>query len=311
MDKLQKNNNYLSIVILNYNAGLYLKNCLASIVASISNNFSYEIIVVDNASSDDSIKQAQTSNFPNTKYILLKTNHGFSAGNNQAIKHINPQSTHLLFLNPDTLINKDTFSLMFDFFQNNQNITAATCELILAKTGQLQPECHRGFPTPWRSFCHFTGLGKLFPHSRIFNGYFLGHLDISKPHPIEACVGAFLMVKKSAIDLIGWWCEDYFFGGEDLDFCFQLYKNKFQLWYTPNTTTTHFQGISSGIKKHTTTLSSATKATKIRIARASTQAMRVFYKRNYFNHYNFLTKIIVNLGINILELIRINKAKYL
>ena len=118
------------------------------------------------------------------------------------------------------------------------------------------------------------------------------------------------MVKRSVGEKVNWWCPEYFFYGEDLDFCYQLQKNGYQLWYNPATQITHFQGISSGLKKHTLQQSSATKTTKVKIARASTQAMRIFYRRNYFKDYNFLTKMLVKQGINLLELFRVTRAQF-
>lgn len=299
----------LSIIILNYNSGSYLQKCLDSISKSDLNSQLFEIIVVDNNSQDDSIFQAQKIKLPNTKYLLQKTNYGFAAGNNQGLKLISPSSSYVLFLNPDTTLNNQTLSKMLNFFKSNPTVDAATCKIILVKTNQLQPECHRGFPTPWRSFCHFSGLSQIFPKSKIFNGYFQGHLDLSQPHPIEACVGAFIMIKKAIGQSIGWWSEDYFFYGEDLDLCYQLYQKKYQLWFFPDTSINHYQGISSGIKKHTQTISSANRQTRVMAAKASTQAMRIFYQRNF--RYPKPTKFLVAFGINFLELVRVFKAKFL
>ncbi len=300
----------LSIVITNYNSGKYLGDCLTSLQTSTA-KYPFEIIVVDNNSTDGSAN-LKTKNFNlNLRIVKNKTNNGFSSGNNIGIRYTNPNSKYLLFLNPDTIVNKDTINKMIVFFKSSPKVDAATCKIILSKTNQLQPECHRGFPTPWRSFCYFSGLSKLFPRSKSFSGYFLGHLNLAKTHPIEACVGAFLMVKRTVGNTIAWWNESYFFYGEDLDFCFKLYKQGFKLYYYPDCFITHFQGISSGIKSQTKNLSKASRTTKILSAKASTSAMRIFYQQNYYQNYSKLTKFIVSTGINILELVRLIKAKYL
>jgi len=306
-----KNKIDLSIIILNYNSRDYLQKCLKSISQSDIGNYKYEVIIVDNNSTDDSIKLAKTVKSPNFIFLELKDNLGFAHGNNQGVKIINPNTKYVLFLNPDTIVESNTLKNMIEFFDNNDNVDAATCYITLALTGKMQPECHRGFPTPWRSFCYFSGISKLFPKSKIFNGYFLGNLDTTKVHPIEACVGAFLMVKKSVGQEIGWWNEKYFFYGEDLDFCYQLKQKHFNLYFNPNCKITHFQGVSSGLITKSQHLSQATRETRLKVAKASTDAMRIFYQENLFPKYSFITKILVMFGIKLLELKRVIKAKYL
>ncbi len=301
----------LSIIILNYNSGDYLQQCLESIANSDLGKYQTETIVVDNCSTDTSINLAQNSNFSNTKYLILDSNKGFAAGNNQGIKLVNSDSKYVLFLNPDTIVEQNTFKNMIDFFQTNNDVDAATCYINLATTNQMQPECHRGFPTPWRSFCYFSGISKIFPKSKIFNGYFLGHLDKTVSHPIEACVGAFLMVKKTVGETIHWWNEKYFFYGEDIDFCYQLHQLGFKLYFNPDSKITHFQGVSSGIKSQSRKITQASRQTKIAAAKASTNAMRIFYQDNLFPKYSPLTQYVVLFGIKLLEFKRLIKAKYL
>jgi GT2 family glycosyltransferase len=301
----------LSVIILNYNSVDYLKKCLESIDKSDIGDYKYEVIVVDNLSTDNSIDLAKESKSINTKYLLLNTNQGFAHGNNQGLKQIDPKSRFILFLNPDTIVQKNTFKNMIEFFDQNKDVDAATCQIDLALTGKMQPECHRGFPTPWNSLCHFSGLSKLFPNSKIFSGYFLGHLDKSVPHKIDACVGAFLMVKKDVGDKVKWWNEKYFFYGEDLDFCYQLKQQNFNLYFNPNCKITHYQGVSSGLISKSKHLSHASRETKIKIAKASTQAMRIFYEQNLFSNYSAPIRFLVMFGIKILEVQRVFKAKYL
>ena len=255
----------LSIIILNYNSADYLKKCLESINKSDFDKFIYEIIVVDNNSTDNSIKLAKSLNISNIKYLILNTNKGFAYGNNQGLTIANPKSKYVLFLNPDTLVEKDTLKKMIDFFKENKKVDAATCRIDLVLTKKMQPECHRGFPTPWRSFCYFSHIIKLFPKSKLFSGYFLGYLDITVPHPIEACVGAFLMIKREVGQAIGWWNEKYFFYGEDLDFCYRLKQHNYNLYFYPHTKIFHFQGVSSGIIDQSKHLSAASRQTKIKL----------------------------------------------
>lgn len=303
---------FLSVIILNYNSGDYLAKCLKSIQRSIIKDFDIEIIVVDNNSTDKSISLSQKNkNKLKTKYVLLKTNNGFAHGNNQGVKHLNSKTTHVLFLNPDTTVTKNTFQKMMDFFKKNPQVDSATCKIILVKTNKIQAECHRGFPYPWRTFCYFTNLYKLAPKSAFLNGYLLGHLDLNKTHPIECCVGAFIMMKKEVGEKINWWNEKYFFYGEDLDMCYKIKENNFKLFFYPHCKIYHYQGVSSGIINHSKKISQASKKTKIIVAKASTNAMRIFYKENLLKNYPWFTRQLVMLGIKILEIYRVSKAKYI
>jgi GT2 family glycosyltransferase len=294
----------LSIVILNYNTGNYLLNCLKSIYASSLSPSGYEIILVDNASTDNSLSQIKPfTNLLKTKnfqIIINPKNLGFSAGNNVGVRLANPNSRYLLFLNPDTLVNPDTLRRMLRFFSQNPKVDAATCKIILASTGAVQPECHRSFPTPLSSLLYFSGISRRF--------YFAKHLDFSQTQKIDACSGSFLMIKKSVGDRLAWWNEKYFFYGEDLDLCYKLKQHAYQLYYYPFTSITHYQGISSGIKK---TKSTASRATKILAVQSSTQAMKIFFQENLADHYPRSLRWLVWAGIALLEKYRVLKAKYL
>jgi GT2 family glycosyltransferase len=317
MKTLLNNNPILSVVILNFNAKDYLKKCLESIVLSQLGEYFIEVIIADNNSSDDSFKLAQNIKNINSQinFIFHKNsgNVGFAAGNNEGLTITNPKSKYILFLNPDTSIEIDTFRKIIDFFEHHDEVDAATCDLILALTGKTQPESHRGFPTPWNAFCHFFGFGlpKLFPHSRLFNGYFLGYLDYSKVQKISACVGAFLMVKREVGNNINWWNEKYFFYGEDLDFCWQLKQKGYNLYFYPGCKAIHYQGVSSGIINHSQKISAASRDTKSKVALASTTAMRIFYQENLIKNYHPYLRWLVWLGIDLLEKYRLFKAKYL
>lgn len=316
MKKLPKNRPILSIVILNYNSSGYLKSCLQSLQKSPLSPYTAEVIVYDNFSSDNSFQLARTlKGNSHLKFIFKKgtQNRGFSAGNNAALKFTSPHSKYVLFLNPDTTVRKNTLQKMIDFFKNSPKVDAATCNLILVLSGQTQPESHRGFPTPWNTFVHFFGFGlpKLFPKSRLLNGYFMGHLDYRKPQLIDACTGAFIMLKRSVGESIGWWNEKYFFYGEDLDLCWQLRQKNYQLYFYPGAKAYHYQGMSSGIVAHSQKKSAASRSTRLRAALASTEAMRIFYRENLMSRYPPFAQKIIWQGIALLEKYRLFKAKYL
>lgn len=306
----------LSVIVLNYNAGDFLTKCLESLASSQLDNYRVEVVVADADSSDQSMQMAEAKKdlFKDNielKLIYLKTNRGFSAGNNSGLRFAKKDSRYVLFLNPDTTVEKNTLKTMLDFFERKPDAAAATCKIILVKTGKIQMECHRGFPTPSRGFWHFFGMGlpKLFPKSKLLNGYFLGHLDLNKIHQIEACSGAFLMVRREVGELLNWWNEKYFMYGEDLDFGYKLWLKGLKLYFVPTTKIYHYQGISSGIKNHSEKQTKASKETKMRSAIASIEAMRIFYEENLAANYPKVFNIFVLSGIKLLEVIRKTRVR--
>ncbi len=304
---MTKENPQVSIIILNYNTGKFLKQCLQSIWKSIEKNKKelkgVRIIVVDNGSTDGSVKYIKP-------LIKNKKNLGFSAGNNVGVREaLKKNPDYILFLNPDTVVSSTAIKTVLSFMQKKPEVGIATCRLELIN-GQLDEASHRGFPTPWRSFCHFFGLSKIFPQSRIFAGYTLGHLLGSrKPHEIDACTGAFMMVRTRVGKEVNWWDEDYFWYGEDIDFCYRVKRLGWKIFFLPQVKITHYRGVSSGIKKHSQGLSKAKLKTRLKAAKASTEAMRIFYKKHYLNKYPKIISFLVLITIEILQRIRAFKIK--
>lgn len=297
----------LSIIIVNYNTKDFLKKCLESLQPVVrKTSFRTEIIIVDNSSSDDSLQFLNSLNWPNLKVIASKKNLGFAKANNLAIKK--SSGRYILFLNPDTIVQKDTLKTMIKFMEENPKVGAATCRVELTD-GQLDQACHRGFPTAWNAFCYFSGLGKLFPKSKIFAGYSLSYLPLDKIHEIDASAGAFLIVRREAGELLDWFNEDYFWYGEDLDFCYRLKQKGWKIMFVPTTKIIHYKGVASGIKKHSQKISPASKETKIRATKASIEVMRIFFKKHYQKKYPRFVYWLVMLGIKLLEKIRLSRIK--
>jgi len=293
----------LSIIIVSYNTKELLKQCLESIVNNIDNkdkSLSYEIIVVDNNSQDDSVKMLKNLKL---KIIVNNDNVGFAKANNQGIKVA--KGEYLLFLNPDTMVPQNTIPFMLNYMKKHPQVGVATCRVELVN-GELDDACHRGFPTPWNTFCHFSGLEKLFPYTKIFAGYSLGYLDLNKTHEIDSGVGAFMLVPKKIGKEINWWDEDYFWYGEDIDFCYRVKEKGYKIMFIPEVKIIHYKGASSGIGK---TESKASIVTRRKAMFASTQAMRVFYQKHYLKKYPWLINQIIFLGIKILEKIRVWRGK--
>lgn len=293
----------LSVIILNYNTKDLLRECLKSVVGSNLADFADEIIVVDNASSDGSPEMVKKE-FSKVILIINRENLGFSAGNNVGIKRA--KGRYLLFLNPDTLVEPQTFKIMLDFMEQHPRVGAATCKIELPN-GQLDNACHRGFPTPWNALCYFSGLGKIFPRFQFFNGYTLACLDLNSIHQIDSACGAFLIVRRQAGEEVAWWDEDYFWYGEDLDFCYRLKEKGWQVMFVPKAKIIHYKGAASGIKKESQEVSTATEKTRIKATKASIKVMRIFYKKHYQKKYPKVIYWLVMVGVNLLEKIRLSR----
>jgi GT2 family glycosyltransferase len=283
----------LSIVIVSFNTKDLLKECLQSIYKN-TKGITFEIVVVDNNSSDLSSEMVK-KDFKDVILIENKENLGFSKANNIGVKRTTGR--YVLFLNSDTLVYEGTLKRMVEFLEDKSDAGAATCKLIMPN-GQIDDASHRGFPTPWNSFAHFSGLSKIFPKSKIFGGYNLTYLDFNKTHQIDALAGAFMLVRRKAGDEVNWWDEDYFFYGEDLDFCYMLKMKGWKVYYVPEVSILHYKGVSGGIKKHSKDITNANEETKRKASEERFKAMRIFYKKHYEKSYPaFVTKL-VYLGIS-------------
>jgi GT2 family glycosyltransferase len=285
----------LSIVIVSYNAKNFLRKCLVSIFLE-TKNIQHEIIVVDNNSSDSSAKMVRKE-FPQVKIVVNKENVGFSKANNQGIK-ISKESRYVLFLNPDTIIRQNALEEMIKFMDSHKDAGASTCKLVMLN-GEIDDATHRGFPTPWNSFCHFSGLARIFPKSRIFAGYNLGWMNLDSSHKIDVLAGAFMLVRREAGEDAKWWDEDYFFYGEDIDFCYMLKEKGWNIYYVPQISITHFKGVSGGIKSVSKDITTASTETKKRVTKWRFKAMKIFYNKHYKQKYPWIVNSLVNLGISI------------
>lgn len=290
----------ISIIIVSFNTRELLIKCLKSVKEAVK-NLKQTVFVVDNNSSDKTV-EAVRELFPWVKLIANTKNLGFAKANNQALRKAN--SKYVLILNPDSVLMPDTLIKMVKFMDENQNVAVASCRVELA-SGKLDRDCRRHFPTPWRAFCHFSSLEKLFRGSKIFDQYYMGYLPENKEHEIDSCAGAFMMVRSSCIKKVGYFDEDFFFYGEDLDWCFRFKKAGFKIVYTPITKIIHHKGASSGIKETSKHITKATLQSKKRALEESTRAMEIFYRKHYLNKYPFFITWLVLLMIKTLGQVRL------
>ena len=295
----------LSVIIVNYNTIDLLDNCLASVFKATTPKGGLEVVVVDNNSKDGSVAMVKKK-YPQVKLVASKENLGFAKGNNVGVKKTN--SRYQLFLNSDTIINKDSLVKPLRYMQKHPKVGALTIKLILAD-GTIDYDNHRGYPTPWTSICHFTKISKLFPNSTLLNNYHLGRKNLNNTHQIPIAAGSYLMMPTKLFKQVGQWCEDYFFYGEDIDLCHQVNQAGYKIIYYPQTTTLHLKGASSGLRKETKKIAKPPKETRIKVAKSSIDAMKIFYKKFYTNQYPKLLTFLVLGGITLMGKFRVLKHK--
>jgi GT2 family glycosyltransferase len=231
----------ISIIIVNYNVRHFLKRCLESIYNSKVENLEIEVYVIDNASIDGSNEMVRTD-FKEVNLIANTNNVGFAVANNQAIKQSN--SKHILILNPDTVLEEDTLQTCFNYMEQNPKVGALGVKMIDG-AGKFLPESKRDLPTVWNSFAKLSGLAALFPSSKLFNGYALGHLDQDKNHIVQVLCGAFMYIRKSTVDEVGMFDERFFMYGEDIDWSRRIGEGGFEIHYLAETMIIHYKGEST------------------------------------------------------------------
>ena len=231
----------LSIIIVNYNVKHFIDHCLQSVYKSIEFVNESEIFVVDNNSVDGSVELIQ-SKYPDVKLIQNTENTGFSKANNQAI--VKSTGEYVLLLNPDTVIQEDTLSKTIEFMDETPNAGGLGVKMIDGK-GNFLPESKRGLPTPYVALSKMLGLSKIFPKSKIFNQYHLGYLDNEQTHKIDVLSGAFMLLRKTALDKSGLLDETYFMYGEDIDLSYRLKLCGYDNYYFPKTRIIHYKGEST------------------------------------------------------------------
>lgn len=232
----------LTIVIVNYNVKYYLHQLLLSIFRSTT-TYSYEIIVVDNASQDGSVDFLQSQAYASQITLIANDdNVGFSAANNQGIKRARGKFT--LLLNPDTLVRADTLQAALSYITANPTVGALGVKMVNG-AGVYLPESKRGFPTLWTSFCKISGLLSLLPRSRTLNQYYRGDLRNDEIQDVEVLTGAFFLSPTKLLKEIGLLDETFFMYGEDIDLSHRVSQAGYDVVYYPRTSIIHYKGEST------------------------------------------------------------------
>jgi N-acetylglucosaminyl-diphospho-decaprenol L-rhamnosyltransferase len=241
----------LGIVILNWNTSDLLRRCLETVYAS-EGDFTYQVVVVDNASTDDSAPMV-TREFPQATLIISDKNGGYSYGNNLGFRALGygdkgrigaDAPRYALLLNPDTELPPDALVNMVRFMDSRPDVGIAGPKLVLPD-GSLDKACRRSFPTPLISAYHFSGLAKLFPKSRTFGRYNMTYLDPDVETEVDSVVGAYMQLRREAIAQVGLLDETFFMYGEDLDWAFRIKKAGWKVLYHPQVSVKHVKRAAS------------------------------------------------------------------
>lgn len=230
----------LSVIIVSYNVTHFLEQCLHSVRAA-SIGMEVEIFVVDNASVDGSVAMVKEK-FPEVTCIANSENIGFAKANNQAIRQ--SAGEYVLLLNPDTIVETDTFARVVAFMDAHGDAGGLGVKMVDG-TGRFLPESKRGLPTPMVAFFKIFGFSRLFPKSKIFGRYHLGYLDKDQTHPVDILAGAFMLLRRSALEKTGLLDEAFFMYGEDIDLSYRMIKAGYRNYYYPEARIIHYKGEST------------------------------------------------------------------
>ncbi len=267
----------VSIIIVNWNAQDLLAKCLRCVESTVKKT-TYEIIVIDNASTDGSQEMIQRD-FPQVRLIDNAVNAGFATANNQGMKI--SQGRYDLLLNSDAFVKDETIDEMVAFMDAHPEAGMSGCQL-LYEDGRLQPSCY-SFPSLSTEFYTALQLDKLFAKNREFGKYLMTYWDFNDVREVDAIMGAFMLVRKTAIAQVGMMDDSFFMYSEEMDWCFRFKKNGWKTLYNPNVQAVHLWGGSS-------------KRMKVEMFLQLYRSKVKFFRKNYGALWAFLLKLILVFG---------------
>lgn len=232
----------ISVVIVNYNAGALLRTAVGAILNS---SVPVEVVLVDNGSWDSSIAdvRAQFGNDTRVKIIENRKNLGFARANNIGLQRT--RGRYVLVLNPDCIVEPNTLERVRDQLEREPAAGMAGC-LLRNRDGSEQPGCRRSVPTPWRTLVRVFHLDRMFPSHPRFRNFVLSREPLpDRPSFVEATSGAFMLVRREALDQVGPFDEGYFLHCEDLDWCMRFRKQNWRILFVADVEVTHYQGACS------------------------------------------------------------------
>lgn len=267
----------VSIIIVNWNAGKYLQETIESLEQN-TKNISYEVILVDNNSdkNEESFKYIENVLDRKNNFRIIKSteNLGFAKANNQAMQIA--KGRNFLILNPDIIFHNNVVKILSDYLDKNVTVGMVGPK-VLNPNGSFQQPCLRGKPYPKDTLFHLIGLAKAFSKNEFFNGYALWHLDREQIQKCWALSGCCMMVKKSLFEQIGGMDEQFFMYQEETDWGIRTKNIGKEVVYNPNAIVTHIGGVT-------------TKRIKLKSIYIFTQSMEKFFRKHFWEKYNFLQK---------------------
>ncbi len=269
----------LSVVIVNYQTFELTKNTVNSIL-EYDYPFTYEIYVVDNASSDDSLARLQDYFQDKVKFIASKDNNGFAAGNNQALRIAGGK--YVLLLNSDTIVWENTLESIYAYMESHEDVGACGCRVLL-ESGELDKACKRSFPNVKNSFFRLFHI----PTKSKDNDYNLDNLPDDEIYEIDCLTGAFMFIRSDALDQVGLLDETFFMYGEDIDLCYRIKHGGWKIVYYGKSRITHLKGASS-------------KKQKSKLIYEFYRAMYIYYRKHHADENSFIVNIVVYFGMAVL-----------
>jgi GT2 family glycosyltransferase len=238
----------VGVIIVNYKTCALLKRCLETVFANTG--CTYEVCVVDNDSQDGS-PELIASEFPQVHLIANETNVGYPAANNQGLRwfgyangRFDRAPRYALLLNADTELPSNALRRAVEFADEKPTIGVVGPKLV-RPDGSLDRACRRSFPSPSVAFYRMSGLAQLFPASHRFGQYNLTYLDENKIVEVDSVVGAFMLVRREAIESVGLLDESFFMYGEDLDWAYRIKSKGWSVFYYPEVEVLHVKRASS------------------------------------------------------------------
>ncbi|HZZ98416.1 MAG TPA: glycosyltransferase family 2 protein [Candidatus Saccharimonadia bacterium] len=290
----------LSIIILNHNTEKLVAAALRSVQELRQPD--WEVIVVDNASTDNSVAMMKKA-FPWVEIVVSTKNLGFAGGNNLGLKKAT--GTYIILLNSDALFTRHgKIETLLSYLDTHDEVGIVAPKVTLPN-GHLDRAAHRGFPTPWNAFTYFSKLEHLTESipllNRVFGGYHMTWLNTREPHEIDACTGAAMIVRAAAMKKVGLLDQDFFMYGEDIDWCYRFKEAGWRIMFHPGFEILHL--------KHQSGMKRAVFSQEDQEKRAQTTAqffdtMKQFYRKHYAQKYPSIVMRAAFFGIDLLQALK-------